>query len=145
MEHGGDFGLDKIAYFNGGLFDGRRALRLDSGDVGLLQAAAGLDWSQIDPTIFGTLFERFLDPDKRSQIGAHYTDPEKIMMQSLVLGLLKAESQIFSVPVVARVRVKGFNGSECEFLRQLGEHLALVVHQMQLRLPERAAHAEMYR
>jgi type II restriction/modification system DNA methylase subunit YeeA len=26
------------------------------------------------------LFERFLDPDKRAQIGAHYTDPEKIMM-----------------------------------------------------------------
>ena len=80
MEHGGDFGLEKIAYFNGGLFDGRRALPLDSGDIGLLQAAASLDWSQIDPTIFGTLFERFLDPDKRAQIGAHYTDPEKIMM-----------------------------------------------------------------
>jgi hypothetical protein len=45
-----------------------------------LQAAASLDWSQIDPTIFGTLFERFLDPDKRAQIGAHYTDSEKIMM-----------------------------------------------------------------
>jgi type II restriction/modification system DNA methylase subunit YeeA len=28
----------------------------------------------------GTLFERGLDPSKRSQLGAHYTDPEKIMM-----------------------------------------------------------------
>jgi type II restriction/modification system DNA methylase subunit YeeA len=28
----------------------------------------------------GTLFERGLDPDKRSQLGAHYTDREKIMM-----------------------------------------------------------------
>jgi type II restriction/modification system DNA methylase subunit YeeA len=45
-----------------------------------LVAAASLDWSQIDPTIFGTLFERFLDPSKRKQIGAHYTDAEKIMM-----------------------------------------------------------------
>ena len=43
-------------------------------------AIAKQDWSSIDPTIFGTLFERFLDPDKRAQIGAHYTDPEKIMM-----------------------------------------------------------------
>ena len=76
----GEFGLDKIAWFNGGLFDGRRALPLDGGDIGLLIAAASLDWSQIDPTIFGTLFERFLDPDKRAQIGAHYTDPDKIMM-----------------------------------------------------------------
>ena len=38
-----------------------------------------LDWDLIDPTIFGTLFERFLDPQKRKQIGAHYTPPEKIM------------------------------------------------------------------
>jgi hypothetical protein len=79
MERGGDFGLEKIAYFNGGLFDGRRALALDSGDIGLLQAAASLDWSQIDPTIFGTLFERFLDPETKI-VGVHYTDPEKIMM-----------------------------------------------------------------
>ena len=85
--------LEKIAYFNGGLFDGRRALPLDSGDIGLLQAAASLDWSQIDPTIFGTLFERFLDPDKRAQIGAHYTDPEKIMMivEPVILRPLREE------------------------------------------------------
>src|SRR5438874_10022782 len=80
MEQGGEFDLTKIAHFNGGLFDGRRALPLDSGDIGLLVAAASLDWSQIDPTIFGTLFERFLNPEKRGQIGAHYTDPDKIMM-----------------------------------------------------------------
>jgi len=80
METGGEFDLTDIAHFNGGLFDGRRALPLQSDEIALLQAAASLDWSQIDPTIFGTLFERFLDPDKRAQIGAHYTDPEKIMM-----------------------------------------------------------------
>ena len=28
----------------------------------------------------GTLFERGLDPGKRGQLGAHYTDPDKIMM-----------------------------------------------------------------
>ena len=41
--------------------------------------ASGLDWSSIDPSILGTLFERGLDPDKRSQLGAHYTDRDKIM------------------------------------------------------------------
>jgi type II restriction/modification system DNA methylase subunit YeeA len=79
MERGGEFDLTDVAWFNGGLFDGRRALRLDDGDLGLLIAADSLDWALIDPTIFGTLFERFLDPEKRAQIGAHYTDPEKIM------------------------------------------------------------------
>lgn len=93
MESGGEFDLTDIAWFNGGLFDGQRALPLDSGDIGLLQAAASLDWSLIDPTIFGTLFERFLDESKRSQIGAHYTDPEKIMMivEPVVLRPLRAE------------------------------------------------------
>ena len=37
-----------------------------------------LNWSAIDVSIFGTLFERGLDPDKRSQLGAHYTDPATI-------------------------------------------------------------------
>jgi type II restriction/modification system DNA methylase subunit YeeA len=93
MEKGGDFDLTHIAHFNGGLFDGRRALPLDSDDVGLLIAAGSLDWSQIDPSIFGTLFERFLDPEKRGQIGAHYTDSDKIMMivEPVVLRPLREE------------------------------------------------------
>lgn len=93
MENGGDYDLNEIAHFNGGLFDGRRALALKSDEIGLLQAAASLDWSQIDPTIFGTLFERFLDPDKRAQIGAHYTDPGKIMMivEPVILRPLREE------------------------------------------------------
>jgi len=36
-----------------------------------LRNAAGLNWSAIDVSIFGTLFERGLDPGKRSQLGAH--------------------------------------------------------------------------
>jgi type II restriction/modification system DNA methylase subunit YeeA len=45
-----------------------------------LKRAAHLNWSDIDPSIMGTLFERGLDPDKRSQLGAHYTDRDKIDM-----------------------------------------------------------------
>jgi type II restriction/modification system DNA methylase subunit YeeA len=93
MEKGGELDLTDIAHFNGGLFDGSRALQLDYGEIGLLFAATSLDWSLIDPTIFGTLFERFLDPDKRAQIGAHYTDPDKIMMivEPVVLRPLRSE------------------------------------------------------
>ncbi len=80
MAKGGDFDLENILEFDGGLFDGRPPLALQHNEISLLFAASSLDWSLIDPTIFGTLFERFLDPDKRAQIGAHYTDPDKIMM-----------------------------------------------------------------
>lgn len=76
---GGNFGAEWIDWFNGGLFDGDEALYLDPLDIDVLREAAGLDWSQVEPAIFGTLFERGLDPDKRSQLGAHYTDRESIM------------------------------------------------------------------
>lgn len=93
MESGGDFDLNDIAWFNGGLFDGRRALRLDEGDIGLLVAAGSQDWGLIDPSIFGTLFERFLDPNKRAQIGAHYTDQDKInrLIEPVILRPLHEE------------------------------------------------------
>ncbi|MER9850742.1 class I SAM-dependent DNA methyltransferase, partial [Mesorhizobium sp. M0106] len=96
METGGFHGVEEIARFNGGLFDGRRALELHHGEIDLLVALGTMEWDQIDPTIFGTLFERFLDPDKRAQIGAHYTDPEKIMMiiKPVVVRPLLAEWEI---------------------------------------------------
>jgi hypothetical protein len=41
-------------------------------------AAADMDWRAIDPTIFGTLFERGLTRPS-APLGAHYTDPATIM------------------------------------------------------------------
>jgi type II restriction/modification system DNA methylase subunit YeeA len=80
MKDGGGVGFEKVDWFNGGLFDDDTALPLDKPDIELTLKAAKRDWSEIDPSIFGTLFERGLDPDKRSQLGAHYTDRDKIMM-----------------------------------------------------------------
>lgn len=80
MKQGGLFGVDEIEWFNGGLFDDDTSLPLTRDDIKVIGEAAALDWADIDPSIFGTLFERGLDPSKRSQLGAHYTDPEKIMM-----------------------------------------------------------------
>ena len=79
MATGGDVGFEPVARFNGGLFDDDTALPLDREGIETALRAAALDWSEIDPSIFGTLFERGLDPDKRSQLGAHYTDRDKIM------------------------------------------------------------------
>ncbi|KAB2923524.1 MAG: class I SAM-dependent DNA methyltransferase [Candidatus Contendobacter sp.] len=78
MQHGGRFGLARIPWFNGGLFDDATCLPLEKADLDTLHSAATLDWSAIEPAIFGTLFERGLDPDKRSQLGAHYTDAGSI-------------------------------------------------------------------
>jgi hypothetical protein len=79
MRQGGQAGFVRVDWFNGGLFDDDQVLRLERGELRILLAACRLDWSQIDPSIFGTLFERGLDPSKRSQLGAHYTDPATIL------------------------------------------------------------------
>ncbi len=80
MSAGGRVGFEAVAWFNGGLFDDDTALPLDREGIETALDAAALDWSEIDPSILGTLFERGLDPDKRAQLGAHYTDRDKIMM-----------------------------------------------------------------
>jgi len=77
-ERGGEVDFTPVAWFNGGLFDDAATLPLEADDIALLQRAAALDWAEIDPSILGTLFERGLDPDKRSQLGAHYTSREMI-------------------------------------------------------------------
>ena len=80
MAAGGRVGFEAVAWFNGGLFDDGAALPLEAADIETVLAASDLDWSEIDPSILGTLFERGLDPGKRAQLGAHYTDRDKIML-----------------------------------------------------------------
>ncbi len=80
MARGGRVGFEMVAWFNGGLFDDDGALALTKREIETTLKAAALDWSEIDPSIFGALFERGLDPDKRSQLGAHYTERDKIML-----------------------------------------------------------------
>src|SRR5215216_5111191 len=73
MRDGGDFALRDVPRFNGGLFVEVEPLPLTGDDLGGLADASALDWGAVEPAIFGTLFERSLDPSKRSQLGAHYT------------------------------------------------------------------------
>ena len=79
MSAGGRVGFETVDWFNGGLFDDDVALPLTRPEIETTLEAANLDWSEVDPSILGTLFERGLDPDKRAQLGAHYTDRDKIM------------------------------------------------------------------
>ncbi len=93
MAAGGDFGMDSIPHFNGSLFESAEVLRLEESEIAILCDAAQLEWDAIDPSIFGTLFERGLDPDKRSQLGAHYTSRDDIMtlVEPVVMAPLRRE------------------------------------------------------
>ena len=62
MAKGGLVGIEPVDWFNGGLFDDDTALPLEKSDIETVLTASDLDWSEIDPSILGTLFERGLDP-----------------------------------------------------------------------------------
>ena len=59
--------------FNGALFRNRTAIALEKDDIRELHIAAGRDWREVEPAIFGTLLERALDKKERAKLGAHYT------------------------------------------------------------------------
>jgi len=103
MRTGGRVGFEKVVWFNGGLFNDDRVFLLTKDEIKIVRRAAGQYWGDIDPSILGTLFERGLDPDKRSQLGAHYTDHEKIMMivRPVVVEPLAAEWETAKAEIAA--------------------------------------------
>ena len=100
---GNIFGAHEIHHFNGGLFGDDEVFDLTAADMSTLRAASALDWSTIEPAIFGTLFERSLDPGKRSQLGAHYTSKQDILLivEPVVIEPLQARWQAVKAEALA--------------------------------------------
>ena len=80
MATGGRVGFETVAWFNGGLFDDSTTLPLEKSDIETVLAASDLDWSEIDPSILGHAVRARPRSGKRAQLGAHYTDRDKIML-----------------------------------------------------------------
>ena len=59
----------RLLRFNGGLFAESDALPLTRPMLELLHEAAGADWTDVEPAIFGTLLERALEPGRAAQAG----------------------------------------------------------------------------
>ena len=138
MQKGGDFGADDIAWFNGGLFEkivGAQFIAplLDIAEIKILYEAAKLDWSGIEPSIFGTLFERGLDPKKRSQLGAHYTDQQSIMrlINPVIVEPLTAEWEAAKRIIAECVALyeKGGKGSKNAMQEAQGAFIAYLERQ----------------
>jgi signal transduction histidine kinase/ActR/RegA family two-component response regulator len=53
-------------------------------------------------------------------------------LAAMVAAPLAVESQVFGVLIAARRQRESFSSGECEFLRQLSEHVALAAHQTQI-------------
>jgi PAS domain S-box-containing protein len=61
----------------------------------------------------------------------------------VVIAPLLVESRVFGVMIAARRAIGSFTSGECEFLRQLNEHVALAAHQTQLYTALQAAYEDL--
>lgn len=114
MALGGDFGMEKIHHFNGNLFAVGPVLELTLDEIERIHDAAKLDWSAVDASVFGTLFERGMDPSKRTQLGAHYTSRadietlvEPVVMQPLRREWAEAKQLIDNLVATGKKAPKG--------------------------------------
>lgn len=72
--------VDKFPYVNGGLFSGNVAVpRFSRIARSYLLHIGNLDWTQINPDIFGSMIQAVADDDERGSLGMHYTSVPNIL------------------------------------------------------------------
>ncbi len=88
--------LDAFPYVNGSLYEEVLPVAaFDSSMREILLDAGAMDWGEISPAIFGSMFQAALDPKERRNMGAHYTSEKNIMkvIKPLFLDELWSEFQ----------------------------------------------------
>jgi hypothetical protein len=112
---------EKLLRFNGKLFKNATALPLVKDEIKLLRMAAGADWRDLEPAIFGTLFEQAINVDERKKLGAHYTPRAYVeqlvdatIIEPLTHDWIKAQS-------AAERAIR--NGSRSQAIREIVDYL----------------------
>jgi hypothetical protein len=85
---------DAFPYVNGGLFSGSTEVpRFSKIAQRYLSHIGSLDWTQINPDIFGSMIQAVADEEERSVLGMHYTSVPNILkvLNPLFLDDLRAE------------------------------------------------------
>lgn len=85
---------DAFPYVNGGLFSGSTETpRFSKIAQRYLSHIGSLDWTQINPDIFGSMIQAVADDEERSVLGMHYTSVPNILkvLNPLFLDDLRAE------------------------------------------------------
>lgn len=71
---------DQFPYVNGGLFSGSAdAPRFSKIARSYLLHIGNLDWTQINPDIFGSMIQAVADDEERGELGMHYTSVPNIL------------------------------------------------------------------
>lgn len=92
---------DDFPYVNGGLFSGDMDVpRFSKIARSYLLHVGGLDWTQINPDIFGSMIQAVAEDDERGELGMHYTS---------VPNILKVLNPLFLDDLRARLEEAGEN------------------------------------
>jgi hypothetical protein len=94
MDRGGEFGPYPIRHFNGRLFENSEVPdQITTEHILILKKLNDLNWADVEPAIFGTFFERIIDPAQRKKLGAHYTSAADIelIVEPVVMEPLRRE------------------------------------------------------
>jgi len=72
--------ISDFPYVNGGLFQDVITIpKFNKEARSILEESGDLDWSHINPDIFGSMIQAVVNPDQRGNLGMHYTSVPNIM------------------------------------------------------------------
>ena len=133
MKDGGEFLMQEVPHFNGGLFDDDFVPTLIADHIAMFEQLNELTWSDIEPSIFGTLFERVIDESKRRQLGTHYTSREDIelIVEPVLMRPLRSEWEDVRAKTQPYLDWEGQHGQEQDRMR---EQLHALLSEFQVRL-----------
>ena len=104
--------FEAFPYVNGGLFSEKcRIPALNARARDILLECGRLQWSEISPVIFGSMFQTVMNPETRHETGAHYTSEKNIMkvIGPLFLDDLRAElNSILATNTNRKTKLKEF-------------------------------------
>ena len=133
MKDGGSFLMREVPHFNGGLFDDDFVPALIADHIAIFEQLNELTWSDIEPSIFGTLFERVIDESKRRQLGTHYTSREDIelIVEPVLMRPLRAQWEKVRVEAQPYLDWESRQGRKRD---QMGKRLHSLLSEFQDRL-----------
>lgn len=105
-----------VRYFNGGLFREIDPVILDEHCLTVLRDVAAKDWTKVNPSIFGALFEGTMRSTERHKFGAHFTN-EVDMLRIITPTIIRPwKEKIAKADTIEKLN---------EVRRQMGEYRVL--------------------
>ncbi len=127
-----------VLHFNGKLFKAPGSpgytLPLNLEQIDGLLAAARASWKEVEPSIFGTLLERALEPTERHALGAHYTPRayvERLVLPTVVEPLRAEWADAQAAALLLANEANALTGRKRdEKLREAREQIKLFHHRL---------------